>query len=1422
MSLTSAGTESTRRVSARNPRRRPRPDGDSVGHQPRRKRSKVTSETFEASTITNGTLTTDGLTNGHIETRSRKSATPADSLDIPLRSKKSTQKRVSRSDAGPVMTQNSHYSLRQLSSTPDVVRRSASDFRGSVLPSTPYALVVTREHAYIWDYTSTTPVSQPKTFDVPHHVKPSEPVPLGLLITNGASSSIGLALVSATTGEVTYWENVDTAESLSLFQDRHGGVSGSIGGLFSGETVTDIVSAEHAGIILTLSSGRIAQVNLRDAQGKPKVQSQFLRSKDGNGGGLFGSIRGALGVGWKRDLVGVRTHSQGSKGQVQVISATASAQIQVWDLAWSGQCSHRESIDFKLMLQNELDSLDTGASPSKYNQATVVDFGLLPTKTSGSELALVAEESPIDLVFLARKESTYHLVEVTLNGPKAYVERVTELKGYKAQTPDETPQLLLPQPGHSAVIVFPKAIAVMGLADLDTSGPEAQLLMESHRAPKLFQDVIHLREESHAIIEGACIEDADERTKQSNCMLFIKGTGLARMTLSDSSANTEIKIPVKSRIEQAIYFGTQGQNIIDFQHIYRDTYSQDEVEDAALQISEEILASASPNLSTSFNTVDKQIEGRQRLALALIAFVRKHFAPVSRATCWRLLNDCEKLKAGSMLFAQWNAVMDQNERVAPVIIPAVVKILKSGARGQATTKSASDPDEVRQWFTYDLQQLDQLVTQALGISRAVYQSGKLDNIIKMLSECDDIVLTVFNAVFEFRTAYASTYGINPADIIDGILEDGWEDLPEPWSGTHELLNSFDMHVDHARTYAVEFYDARGDEHDEIDDDYVTKVVQENCKLVGILCKCYQERIGWCASHYAEKYRNYAPGLREKFKRSRDHHMRGLIQIGQAGAGLDVAEKYRDMDNLSSLIMSESAYLTEMRDAPDVDREERRIISERMDGLTKRIKGFFNDHGDAFANVYFNGHLEGHRSYGLLMDQSEGAMFKAPLTKYLRAEGSRGKLGWINEVLNTGDLGQAQSALHNLAKDHERKLWNKKVELSLSKLTAMANLDGQSQPATDVVAESIDHELSVIKIQEALYAHLSPLVVTAVDHEAEVQLVSDAYAVIIRQSHPKLHQLLERNFDDLLNHAALSIEQLIDVLTLMDSVPSPDPDADISGREFYFALKALEAARPSLHSDHFHMLLRLIWKRCYLQDTWDTVNKTKGKSDEKISQRVRETNTCSTIALGLADVLAPGSHITVLKPQDCIGAGSSTEDLEKQFSQADVREPIVRDNARQDAHLQTFIDKHQLQKWIDAAVTEAKKLVDEESQYRLQEEQDMQVSLDAAANGDELVLSEAALNGGVIENGADDSMDEMEEEVVEETEAQQAAEDNAVETVEAVKKPAGRGKVNGTHPPPQKTKQDVGKENEGVFEARKSKRLLRSTAGRDTEGDVEMS
>ncbi|GAB7356907.1 hypothetical protein MBLNU459_g7763t3 [Dothideomycetes sp. NU459] len=1356
MSFPDGHDGSLRRASVRNPRRRQRPESDTPPQQPRRKRSKITTDTHKTTTTTttttttvettaavtaaaksssNGTLGKSGI-NGHAHAHAhahagharRKSSAPPETLDVVLRTKKGTAKRPTKSDGSSVLTQNEHYSVRQLPSTPDILRNSASDFRGSILQSPPLALAVTRERAYIWDYTAATPVSHPRTFDVSPPARPTEPLPIGALVPNRSTKTVGLVVIASTTGRCTYWENIDTAESLSLFQQRSTGVEGSLGSLFGGETVVDMTSAEHAGFIVTLSSGRIAQVTLADTQGKPRIAAYFLRSNEAaSTKGLFGGIKSALGVGaWKRDVVAVHTRPLGARREMQTIAATETGQVQVWDLAWSGQSTFKGSFDFRDLLQIELAKL--GRSGARHADVRLLDMAIAPAAPArGDELLLASTDFP-DLLLLAQtgdaSSPDYALVQVGMSGEKARLERIIAIRTAPAACTDQRPRLLLPKPGHTAHIVFEQQVIIASLtAPAVENGPEAQLLGGSYDTPDLFQDAIHLRGDRHLAIEGCCEEDLSDARGASTCAAFIKGFGLARITVNDASDYPRSKPTITSKIEQAIFYGSSPDNIFDFSRKPGDSYDQEDVENAALHVSQSILCSTSSFIPAPTVSMENHLSSRVKAVRALINYLRHNYSPLTPLTSWKLMADAEKLTAAHAIWTLYDAQMaDSSTNGMPK------PILMSGlARGMMSKKNeladVHEVDAVRHIFVNDVWRLEAWRHWILMMIVNGSAKGKADaGFMQKISEADDAMFSLYNTVFAFRQDNADVYGLDSTLLSEGVLEEGYEDLPEPWTSTYDVFNAFNQFIDVARDYTVDFYE-QSEAMQQSGTIYVEKVAKENVKLVNILCLCYRERIGYVTVHYGDRGPAYPPSLAESFTKSRSHHLRALSKIGQSGAGIGIAEKYRDMETLVKLVINESAYLVEILNEPFVQEPEKEAIRGRMDDLQRSVDKYFRIFGDEWSNAFFDSHLASHRSYGLL---KEAELYQEPLTRYLRAEKARGRLSWINEVLREEDYEAAAKALTGLARENENKIWNKKVELSLGKLASLAVKEEKQElanGATALLQSQQEDDLTVVNVQEAIKAHIQHSLFAAVDLEAEVHLASDAYAINIKRKLPALNSLLEIALEDMLKFQVLSVEQVIDVLTLMQSKPSEDVDADIAGTEFYLALLALKAGRSTIDAQRFDTALRLICKRCYLADEWDLMNKTARKSDKLIASQLRETMLCKTMVLGLknckrapdspcgvvtndsAALFEAGSDIRLLPPGDTLGAGCSIQELQNRFPTEDIRDPVMHDNKVQDRELQQLIDKCRLQHWHDVCQEEAKKVVEEEVQAKAADERE---------------------------------------------------------------------------------------------------------------------
>lgn len=154
MSLPEAQDGTTRRASTRNPRRRQRPDSETPPQQPRRKRSKLTTEAHKTTTETTTTLTTTTTTtvksngngngngtlgksvmNGHASHARRKSSVPPETLDVVLRTKKGgAVKRPSKSDGSTVLVRKDLTRLQAMMLT-EINRHRTSTTRCDTCPA---------------------------------------------------------------------------------------------------------------------------------------------------------------------------------------------------------------------------------------------------------------------------------------------------------------------------------------------------------------------------------------------------------------------------------------------------------------------------------------------------------------------------------------------------------------------------------------------------------------------------------------------------------------------------------------------------------------------------------------------------------------------------------------------------------------------------------------------------------------------------------------------------------------------------------------------------------------------------------------------------------------------------------------------------------------------------------------------------------------------------------------------------------------------------------------------------------------------------------------------------------------------------------------------------------------------------------------
>lgn len=1218
-----------------------------------------------------------------------------------------------------------------------------TDYRGSILQSPPLALAITHEHAYIWDYTLPAPATHPRIFDVPDPVRESEETyapPIAALVTNSHTKAVGLIIVSYNTGKVSYWENIDTAESLGLFQQRNTCIQGTIGPIFPGEYVKDLISADHAGFILSLSSGRIVHIDLQDSQGRPRVAAHFLRSSDAAvSRGFLGTIVSTFANNaWKSDVVAVHSRPLGPRREMQIIVATETAQIKVWTLGWTGQNDFKGSFDFMNMLKTAVQRQLGLSSLPGVSALKVLDMAINPAiSTDLVSTKHDVHDTTLDVMFLLQWEDTtatgpgaasFMMANIVMFGSSARLERLISVRPetvVQGQT-----RLLLPKPGHTAYIVTGRQVTFVSLSTPAEDGPAAQLMSESHAESRLFQDALRLKHGGGLSIHDGCEEDIADSRGASACVVFVANYGLARITVNPAPT-LRSKATAKSKIEQAIFYGTMSDNIFDFsRRLQKDGYDLEDIEEAAVDISREIVDSTSKYLPANTGTIDAHLTSRMRACRALIQYLANDHTSLSDKVRGQLLADAEKLAAAHAIWTSYDSKLSNpvDNIPKPMILPLVINYLyrNSGHRYD---------DPVRQWFINNVRDINKLRDGSFVAVSVVHEEHDMhrhDDLMRRISDADDIILSMYDATFAFRADNVEQYGLENYIAKEGIFEGPPSDISDPWTSDVSVFNPLNYFIDIARDFPMELFD---EPKDVVRAALIEKVINENVRLINILCLVYRERLSYLLVQSDEDVSN---GFAYKFVKAREHHLRSLEKIGQAGAGIVLAEGYHDLTTLVMLVVSETEYLKTCINDPDLQPHQAHLIQAQRDSLEATIQRYFNDFGIEWSTAYFNALLKDHKCYRLIL---ESVKYPGPLSEYLRAEKSRGRLGWINNVLQEFRFEEACKVLTALAIEQESRVWNKKVELSLAKLVALAAQEaaGDAIPEIQEAVEQQTPHVALLDIQESIKASLQPVLFAAVDLEAEVQLVTDAYAMELVPL-PALFKLIETAFEAMLKNIVLSPERLIDVLTLMNSQQLEQ--TSISGTEFYLALSVLQLAKPNLDSHQFDALHRLIWKRCWLSDSWVKINDTKRKSDKLVAAMLRETMVCKTAALvsrnrkhhliphpyrtALIHLttahLGLKSGIMPLGPTETLGAGCAREDLAHRFHVDDLIDPILRDNMMQDTVLRGLIEERRLEHWYTIIQDEARKMVEEEAEAN--------VSHDMAAQKLSQLLNQKEREAGV--------------------------------------------------------------------------------------------
>ena len=1104
-------------------------------------------------------------------------------------------------------------------------------------PSTDRALALTRDLAFVWNPTTTQESSQILALNLSNPTNRHDPLPLGHLVTNGSDDETGLVVINPVSGKVTFWENIDTANALSLLERRRHGLEGSIGSLLSGETIIDITSTEYAGFVLIFSSGRVAQLLLRDAQSRPTINVTFLKNPASNARGFFGSVRNALGVGaWLRDVCAVKTTVPKSRGLTDIIIAAESAKFQFWQLSWAGYPVFQSELDARPFLEAAIGTSLHVDITSQEPEIKLLDIAV-PSVTTESSQALTqrGEKGPSSVVALVSVENSrepcFALANMQLASEGTTIQRLIRLQsfpvGFAYPVPKgHGPRLHVPEPSVTAYIVFEQGITLVSLG-IDHAQEEANLLSSEGTEPFTpFQDTVSLRQDQkHLRITGAGQGPSHGKQQQSSILVSLKDHGLLRVSANEPKGprlDSRSKLTARNKMEQAVSFGAQATNPLDLISGIRSKFSIEDIESAAEQISKDIISSDFRHLPPLAVSMERHLETRATLLDNLARHVKQNYSLFSQLTRWKLLWNAEMLAAAQSIWPEYDSSVQTGEapqvRLLPEIIDCIPEKLKS-----VPVPEPKDFDSLRHFFLKAIGSMKWLAGWAYK-----YVFEERDEDLEKTSEFDlwwmvrdalEIVTRCLGTAQRFRRENSWLYGLEGNNVPHDQARYDYQGLPEFWNchwftidATMKLLRN-----------AIDMCEGPTDADVEPLSVAIAELIP---KLLEIWTGAFEEDYQWGIAQTDPKIIQNAHDRRKGCVNARTIILSNFPAT-QLARGFALAEKYRDMRALvnlmsdeSSRIMQESSAIQEEKQAARQSRDFRQEMdcdaqlkdNERaIRGVERRLKGYHQRYGLTFGSVWFSKFVNSNRTAQVLdLKDTLGR----DLTNWLRTEPKMKNVSWMNDVLSEKDYAKAGQSLMAVSKDEEH-IWSKGIQTSLAKLSLLAadeaareQTRGDAQPAERYPLQEVAlrDSRAIGAVQARMDDHLESALDDALDQEGKVELAIDAFGKEKTKDRRALQSILGHNLELILDRDALKAEALVEVLTLMDSHECKDPDRDISGHEFVLALQVLKHAGSSMDAEAFDLLSKTTWRRVFIADQWQKINMTLNKSDDAVTRELEST------------------------------------------------------------------------------------------------------------------------------------------------------------------------------------------------------------------------
>ncbi|KAG5437965.1 hypothetical protein PCANB_000311 [Pneumocystis canis] len=1106
-------------------------------------------------------------------------------------------------------TKNEFYCISRLVGSIDKIIKEDTFVTGSFDAKTGYALILTHSAAYVFSYLHVGFDHHPitLTFPLPQDVSKDgrvneDVLPLGVLVAPCAGSEEpGLVIVMPISGRIAYWESIGGAIAEGLMHRKS--IEGRIP-LVSGEICVYLCNAEPANFVLATSSGKLLHLSLVDSSARLHIGLLNMVSTSGIGG-LFSSLTGAL---WsattRRDICSINAGEFKGRGTRDVIVCTKRCTISKWEVTRSGYA--------KLILEKnlwnsmvEISELTLNISFSLLEKSLQV-YDMMPIPNSTSLVLILASFSRTPdvlnyILFISDLEST--ISKVTSVYLLKYHELYSDCLFH--------PRILIPKPGDMTIIVFSGALYIIS-TPIDAS----------FDSEFIFQDIVTFNLENHVQILAVGYEDSliDPSSKKiirnPSVIVATKNAGILRCETFKISKYQKESITRKNRrkLDQAVFYGFLEGNPLNFS--WTSQYDIQNIQTVAVALSHDILTSVSKYHPSSLTSLENDLFLKSLSLSRLSEYLLSNFDSIDNETRWKLCWCAEKCESALNL---WSTINARLTRIEDSLINDIIKGL--------ITKE-NDENTVRWWFQKGLQNIASVVSKAYKCCVNAISLVEKDGlkVLKIIVEANEIILTILTSAQKFRKKRAEFLK------LDGPLNYS-DDSLLPWTSHPDVLSALSNQYNLTNAIMLEFKR----DNLQIEDNILNTLnssesIKINLKetlvtqlidLAELICCSFEERILWTKFIETDSTDNDKKCIEEKYLSSRGDWIKFLVEIDKLDKSFEIAEKYKDFRTLIELCYETG---------------DRNTDYTWNDQVIRRINWYLYTFKEKFADVLYRYFIEKGYLQNLLEDFSD---YHHYLSQFFNFK-NYGRISWMHEI-GTDKFRDAGNTLYNIAKNEENFVFNKRVELSISKLCFLADLKlHNAQKINYLPIISIEYQLEVIQIQLSLFDEIKLFIENAIDIDAAVNLAAEKIGCSLKKR-PATKAIFKRALKDLILEKIMNPEDLIDLLTLKDKKKNTD---DLSPNDYYLALKVLNSSQLPLSRHQF--IEKTIWRRIFIANDWTKILDTRNKGDASIETDTKYTALYETIHLCIISKLFENSNIYPISPKDAY-FDPKTDHIKARFS-----------------------------------------------------------------------------------------------------------------------------------------------------------------------------